>query len=177
MKYAAVLILAFCVLISCGTKSLSAYAAQDVMASTGGKAKREIRSRQFEKFFFTVLLPDGYEIEVQDDYEDFVVCYIKSGEALYGGIYFGNHPSSFLAEKEKDFVKESFFPAVLLGKKIEWEILKAASGADMKFFAEKLVKVRLSPWTELMHVWINGNSLDDVKKMIFIYSTIEKISE
>jgi hypothetical protein len=130
---------------------------------------RQLSTVKFDNSHYEILLPGNYEIETDDGGEDFVVYYINRDEITHGGIYFGNHPSSFLSREGYKTTKT--IPSKIMGEPIKWEILYNGE----KYFTEVIIKNKNGTWDERIHLWVNGTAPDTIENMITCYTTIRKI--
>ncbi|MDR3227486.1 MAG: hypothetical protein LBT56_07435 [Prevotellaceae bacterium] len=125
---------------------------------------------------YTILLPENYEVETEDWFEDFIVFYIKDGEKTVGGIYVGNHPSA-MADKFTSNLQDSIeyklydeTKSVIMSKKTKWKIYFNG----VSYFAETIMKNPHSAhWSKYIHLWTEQNDTETIQSFIALFSTFQ----
>ena len=153
-------------LISCNTNKI------DIENFSG----IELNDNNIGKTNYYILLPKGWYVS-EDVGPDFIVYYICSEvddseeEITFGGLYFGNHPSKFTEDYGKQYSSDNYVYSKILGKYKKWEIFKI----DDYYFTEVIMRNPGSGlWNRKVHIWANGNTQEELQKMIYIYSLIKK---
>ena len=171
-------------------KILNVLIALSFLVSCNNKAKNTIENQSVEDVFVENLvekqiLTDEYAIEyefaisIPSDYiidelkaEDFVVYYITPADTatkltFAGGIYFGNHPSSF----EYNNCKKTIVKNKIFGKNTDW----AVYDCDTTFSTQTLIKTKSKEhWCEYIHLFGNANSESELEKLFTVFRTFSK---
>lgn len=166
MKLFSALILTGVLLPSCvgGGTQRSDVASQDIYNMS------LIEKRLGESRFY-ISLPDDFVIEIMDA-EDFVVYHFRHGDStamkkIFGGIYFGNHPSYPIYKCSK----EEPLKSNVLNKARDWSTYRC----DSIFSAETLLKNRGGEyWEEYIHLFGTTSTRDNLDELLKIYSTLRK---
>ena len=119
----------------------------------------------------TISIPPDYIID-ELDAEDFVVYYIVPADTTVqptfsGGIYLGNHPSSF----EYDSCEKKTIENTIFGEKAEWTIYKC----DTIYLTEALIESRSRErWCKYIHLFGEATSESELEKLFAVFKTFSK---
>ena len=89
--------------------------------------------------------------------------------ALYGGLYFGNHPSAF--EPDAADCQKQTRQGRLLGSAEKWTVYTCADSYDIQVIADSKSGQQ---WNELVHAFGHGTSPQDLDKVLAIFATLKK---
>jgi hypothetical protein len=138
---------------------------------------KPLTSERFETNY-TLLLPDNYDVETEDGFEDFVVFYIKDGEKTVGGIYVGNHPSAmatqftFNPQDSMEYQLHTETKSVIMDKQTKWKIY--FNGAS--YLAEAIMKnPHPAHWNRYIHLWTEENALEPIQSLIALFSSLQTV--
>jgi len=172
MKNIIVLFFGFIIICSCNIKIENKLNQNNMRVIDNELYIKILSSEIFDVKSFSILLPDNYEIETIDDKEDFIIFNINSKDELIGGIYLGNHPSQFIQKGNIENILVTEVESILLGKNIIWKIYFNES----KYFTETIIENKPNNrWNQLIHLWIMDESLENIKRNILLFSTLERI--
>ncbi len=122
-----------------------------------------------EKWYVTKYLGPDFDVYYFCSKED------DSEEKTHGGLYFGNHPSRIaegLEEEEINFEYKDSVSSKILNSNKKWQIYYT----DNRYFSEHIIRNREGDsWERYLHIWANGDTVNDVIKLLYIYSTIIKL--
>ena len=136
-----------------------------------GGCAGEMNSGNLEIEGYRFDLPDGYQVTLHDG-PDFLVHYIEpvdqDPESTYsGGVYLGNHPSSFADPNCEQKTIES----MVLGQTEEWNY----SVCDGDHSAEVVIDSQNDlEWQLFAHVFAYGPTEEELMKMLAVFETLEK---
>ena len=123
------------------------------------------------EYKYTISIPSDYSID-ELDAEDFVVYYIVPTDTTVqstfsGGIYLGNHPSSF----ECDSCEKKTIENTILGEKVEWTIYKCNTTYSTQTLIESGSRER---WCKYIHLFGEATSESELEKLFAVFKTFSK---
>ena len=135
--------------------------------------KDSLSEKQIDKTNYYISLPKEYIIEEKDGV-DFSVYYFSpkdtSVKATFrGGMYFGNFPGEF--EPESDSCKISYIRSKILEENLKWTIYNCNNTYKVQTITDSKSG---ESWNEKIHAFGNANSEADMKKLLFIFSTLNQ---
>jgi hypothetical protein len=157
--------------LSCSTVPLERLSEKDIEVIHEELFEKKLASPLYSETYFKIFLPESYLIETSEA-EDFSVFYINDNETTIGGIYLGNHPSQSIEENNDEYVLHKKIESKIMMKRSIWNIY--SNSRD--YFTEIVIKNnRNEGWNQLIHLWIKGDSIEDIRKHILLFSTLNNI--
>lgn len=118
---------------------------------------------------YTISIPSGYYLDTLDA-ADFVVYYIQpkdtSDSAFSAGIYFGNHPTSFVYDIDSN--KITTVKREILGKDAEWTIYNRDTISSIQTLIESHND---EFWRDYIHAFGVAQTESDLDKLFKVFST------